>query len=442
MEEKENKNSFEFVGFGTKGEATYLHEGGEVVLTRKASTSNNYRQGNWRRDTAEGFDTPLNKGTNPIYQRWGLDNKFPRDWMRLLERNPLVAPLLNKMVEFATGKDYILYKKVYQGGTINYEYIDPNQAPEQIDWLLANDWQMFAMKILTDWGYLGKAVCEFIPSKSGNKIALVKHHDTTTHRIGAFDYQPIDHILGDWASGWVDYSNKLPNFSLSNPFVNSIKQLNAYKPGQYRYTTPFYCGAEKAIELLNKTFDFHIAGLSNGYLLRYHIEVPEDYFPNTPEGEEDFENLKLEIHNWLSNPQNAGKTFISTFTTDGTGRHQEGIKINTIETNLYDDAFTTIFEQAEIAICSAIGIAPELAGVVLQGGMSGNSGSGIRNSHNQYVNVTVPTIRDWTLNPIFNAVKTANGWDRNIYLGWIDHEIEKLDVNPSGNLSQVNGQKL
>jgi hypothetical protein len=438
-------NKFEFVGMGSDG-ATYLHEAGGVVITRNASDLRNERNstnGSYRRDTAEGFDNPLHRGFQPVYQRWGLDNKFPKDWMRLLERNPIVQPLLNKMVEFVTGKKYILYRERYEGNKIQLTYLDENQAPDIYDWLAANDWQLFSMKLLTDWGYLGKGVVQFIPAKSNNKIAAVKHIDTTLHRIGKFDYKPQTHILADWQGGIVDYSNELPNFDLENPYQSSIMQINSYKPGQYRYTTPFYAGSEKAIELLNKTFEFHLAGLSNGYLLRYHIEIPSDYFPDTKKGDEQFDNLKAEIHNWLANPQNAGKTLITKFDTDiQTAKAKPGIKVNSIETNLYDEAFTTIFEQSQVTICSAIGIAPELAGVILQGKMSGNAGSGVRNTHNQYVNVTVPTIRDWTLNPIFNAVKMANGWDRTIKLGWIDHEIQKLDENPSGNLSQVNGQQL
>lgn len=384
---------------------------------------------------ASGFMVSPQFSQNTLFQPWGLDNKFPYHWMNLLEQNPIVEGLLGKVVSFGTGSDYYLYRQIKSGEKVKKDFISESEHAEIWDWLDENDWQTLSMKVLTDWSFLGKAVVELIPNKTKTKIIKANHIDTTLHRIGRFTWKPETHVFADWQTGIYNIERAKPDFSEQNRYVTSVLMLGQYKPGQYRYSTPFYVGAEKAIELLNKTFLFHLGGLNNGYLIRYHISVPSDYFEGIPnktpeEAEEEFQEM---IDMLLSRPENSGKSLITFFETDlQNNKAKDGVKIEPIQTNLYDKAFVDIFNQAQVSICSAIGMNPELGGVIMQGSMSGNSGSGIRNAHNHYVNTDVHTIRNWTLNKLFRTVSRANGWDSNIYLGFVDYNIQKLDDEPQG----------
>lgn len=386
----------------------------------------------------DGFDKPLNVENANLYQTWGIDNQFPKHWIQLLEKNPIIGGLLSKVVDFVTGQQYCLIRQKRENGKIIIDYLNETDNQDIWEWLQRNHWQEFAMKVIIDWAYTGKACVEFIRSKSGNQIAEINHIDTTLHRIGRFTTKPVTHIIGDWQSGFPITHNELPNFNPINPFEfpKSILQINSYKPGHYRYTSPFFIGALKSIELMNKILEFHHAGLSNGYLMRYHIAIPENYFETESDEKEFQENMDM----LLSGAKNAGKALYTTFDFDGqSGKPKQSITITPIDSKLFDEAFATIFDQAQITLCSAFGMNPELGGVVMQGSLAGNSGgNGIRNAHNQYVNMTVPTLRDVTLNKIFNIVKQANGWDKSIRLGYIDHQIEKLDDNPTANSTGIN----
>lgn len=386
-----------------------------------------------------GFNQPMTNNFQ-LYQPWGADNNFPLHWLKMLDENPIVWSLINKIVDFVTGKKYVLYRERLDKGKIIVDYIPENENTEIWQWLDDNDWQFMSMKVIKDWAALGKAVVEFNKSKSGNKIASINHIDTTLHRIGKFEYLPITHKFADWQYGLYN-AIEVNAIDEKNPlaFDKSILQLNSYSPGSYRYTKPFYIGAENSIKLHNKIPLFHLGGLTNGYLPRFHIQLPADYFLGEEDEDLAEQNFISSIDEFFSNAANSGKNFLTYFDTDTqSGKMKEGVKIEPIKAELYDDAFATIFDQAMISITSAIGMNAELAGVVMQGGMSGNSGSGIRNAYNQYVNLTVPTMRDYTLNRIFKIVQRANGWDRTVKLGYIDHQIEKLDENPTANKQGIN----
>jgi len=276
----QEKTKFQLIGTNDLSKSFYHETSGNVLTIAQTERNRNRPQLEDTTSLASGFNQPL-RGTYQLYQPWGGDNQFPRHWLKMMDENPIVWSLVNKIVDFVTGKKYVLYRERIDNGKIQVDYLQENEQPEIWDWLDANDWQFMSMKVVKDWAALGKAVVEFNRAKSGTKIATVNHLDTTLHRIGKFEYMPVTHMLGDWSYGLYDMY-EVPTLDEKNPLQNSkaILQLNSYSPGSYRYTKPFFIGAENAIKLHNKIPLFHLGGLTNGYLPRFHIQLPSDYFAN------------------------------------------------------------------------------------------------------------------------------------------------------------------
>jgi Phage portal protein len=396
--------------------------------------------GTYKTDSLEDSpQQPFFLPATQLYQPWGFNNRFPQSAVNLLEKNPFAETAISTIVDFITGRRYVLYKEKIVNGQIQIEYIN---NPEIEDWLTANDFQTFHTESCIDYVFTGNLFIEAITSKSGNKIAQINRIDPTLIRIGQFKSKAIDYLVGDWNGFGQTIHETLPAYDKANPFANtkSIIQIKRYRPGTYRYGKPHWIGAEKSIELTNKIPDFHLNGLENGYVLRWHIKFPKSYFTDNYDASEQEQaeaEVRRQMNDFLAGSKNAGKAFISRYSTDGTGKMKDGIIIEPLKPELLDNAYSVAFDQGMITLCSAFGINPELAGIIPQGKMSGNSGSGIRNAHNEYVNLKAPTWRDYTLK-IFDYIKAANGWDKDVKIGVIDHHIEKLDDNPAGSSMNLN----
>lgn len=364
------------------------------------------------------------------FQPWGADNMFPRYLLNLIDKNFLAWQNIEKIANFVTGYDYTLCYKIRKGKSIELQFIDNDQEKEVWDWLERNNWQEVATKILMDFIAFGNAPVEFIRSADGEQIAEIAHIDTTLCRIGQFDYAPVDFQIGEWNYYGGINTIKRPALDETNPtkFAQSILYLKGYRGGKYRYSPPFYLGAETFLKLQNKIPAFHLGGLTNGYLIRYQIDMPEDYF----DAEDDPEQAEIEfresLDNFLASPENAGKNLLTFYPKDALGKKQDGVTITAIQAELHDEAFKTIFDQSMIAVQAAFGIAPETGGVTMQGGMSGNSGRAMDAGAKLFALYNVPTLRDFTIHKIFNLLKKANGWNKDLYIHHIDSIIEKNDT--------------
>jgi len=210
------------------------------------------------------------------------------------------------------------------------------------------------------------------------------------------------------------------------------------------YAIPTWWGGREWISLANIIPYFHSSNLRHGYSIRYHIEIPKDYFkdhnrhqltPDKLKQQQEKENAAKQaflkkLNDFLAGLRNAGRAVITEYEINrAAGKDFPGIKIKPLEVDLQDEALLSLFEKSNQANISAQGIHPTLANIETQGKLS--SGSEIRNAFLMYLAIKTPTIRQILLEPI-HLVARENGWDQDTKFGFRDIEITRLDEDPAG----------
>ena len=372
-------------------------------------------------------------------------DKEPQVLLNLVKYNNLQVPLLNTNVDFVIGNGVGLFKKVITPeGKLT---IQPYPLPEVEDWMKENEVDHVETKLATDFYYTGNCFLEGVITGE-KKVSTIKHHHPTNARAGLLDPETGEieyYFIGDFKSGKAKFDPKYPNDlkkstvkrvrafdkkSLSSKFIWHGKQ---YFPGEYYYGLPWWYGVKDWIRLANQIPIFHIAGLTKGYNIRWHIKIPISYFEQFPENERASEEDKImqELDSMLSGAENAGKAFISRFSND---KDYPEWKIESLKSELYDEAYKDIFQHSNTALSSANNIDPSLAGYDITGKLS--SGSEKRNSYLIHLALKTPRPRMILLKWLYD-VKELNGWPEDLIFAFKDIEITTLDVNPTGTQNTV-----
>jgi hypothetical protein len=212
------------------------------------------------------------------------------------------------------------------------------------------------------------------------------------------------------------------------------------------YPIPFWWGSEEWIKLANQIPLFHLANLEHGFSMRWHIEVPKNYFLNAKAAEtvtDPAEKKKFtdaatakkrefltKLNETLQGLSNAGKTVVTEYDVNvSVGKEYPGIKITPMTYDMKDDALIKLFDASNAANMSAQGVHPTLANIQTQGKLS--SGSEIRNAFLMYLAINTPLPRRLLLKAI-NIVKRENGWKDDIHFGFKDMLLTNLDEDKSG----------
>lgn len=207
---------------------------------------------------------------------------------------------------------------------------------------------------------------------------------------------------------------------------------------------PTWWGGRAWIECANAIPMFHINNLRNGYTIRYHIEIPKDYFIDNSsvqvtanqkesakrkESEARLEFLR-KLNEFLAGYEQAGRAIVTEYEINrAAGKEFPGIKITPLNVDLKDKALLELFERSNDANISAQGVHPTLAAIQTQGKLS--SGSEIRNAFNMYVAIKTPVKRAILLEPI-NFIHRVNGWGEGLKWGFRDIEITTIDETTTG----------
>jgi len=366
------------------------------------------------------------------YIPWGEDNLFPYNLLRLTIKNNIAPGIINTKIDFVSGKKIILYKEhIGENKKIEVEIVED---PEIEDWLEENEVDEQMTKIVTDDIWFGNFAVEFIRAKSGKKIAGFKHHDMMTVRA-ANPYKRIPvykYLLNDWINDYVSMATEIMKFKREKPFAypNSLYHVFRYFPGSFYYGLPDYIGSENWMRLANKIPIFHDKGMDNTYQIRWHIQIPQDYFEQFDgDAKKEEKRLREEMNDFLAGAQNAGKAFVTRYAKDHNGNKKEGWIIEPVKAEYFDEAFVKLYEQSNVAITSSHSIDPSISGVQTQGKLS--SGSDKRISYDMFLKLKVPSFRKRILKPLYE-VKRANNWNKKIKFGMLDYELTTLDEKHEG----------
>ncbi len=373
--------------------------------------------------------------------KWGKDNLAPYHNRQILADNDIKQPIINTLIDIDSGVRLFLYEeKVGEKGKIE---VVPVLDDELSDWM--EDWDIVEQyrEVVTDYHEFGNNWVEGIMSKDKSKVVSLLDLDATDCRLKRLDKRADSELLylADWKYNQLQKEKieEVPLLNIRNP-LSTIRKYKKWAfhvkkriSGQPYYSLEDWHGTKKWVEIANLIPKFHLAGLKNGYNLRYHIKIPASYFEKYASDEKKLQEakdaVKKMVDEALGGAEQSGKSLYSIINDKIPGSTTEW-KIEKIETDLKDDSYIKLHDHASKVHARGHNLHPILANIETTGNLG--SGSEILNLLNFHRAYKTARIRSICLKP-FVFVKNYNFPDkRKIKIGVEDIEFTTLDKNPSG----------
>lgn len=390
------------------------------------------------------ISTPDIQGS--IIQNWGTNNLKPTEQRIKLEKTTTAYPLLIKIATTLFGRGPQYYTEVRTANGIQRDY----SSIEAIDqFLSSNDIDLIMLERWMDLKMYNNVFCEFIFNKKGDKIVNITHQEAEFCRFGKIEDNVIKEVLIN--SNWTDKPNDrtpvafLDDYSINrDDIIKNFKKKfithnNLPSPGRTLYAVPQHIGLFEA----NGWLDYSISVPllmnkinSNGFNLRYHIEIPHDYWEKvykdwnnkTESAKRILQDEKMdEMNTYLQGVDNAGKNFYSHFGIhQATGKELSGWKITELKDPIKKDQFLTSLQEADMQTARAIGIDVSLANISTQSNtMGAGSGSDKRVGMDNTISASYAE-QMIVLKPL-KTVGIINGWPSNIK--WTFEHIVPTSLN-------------
>jgi hypothetical protein len=388
--------------------------------------------------------------TTGKWSNWGDDNLFPQNVLTDLEKNSIALRALEKRKNVHFGRGILPYKDI-DGEKVFIKDI------EVVDFFKIN-------KINYNWPFLigsletfANAWTEMILNKEKTKINKIYIKDPAYCRWEKMDSNGrINNAFysADWSNGSVERI-PIPNY---DPI--KIKSNNTYADGNFVYPV-FYRSFNKSyyhlavwngvrenswMQIANNVPALKLAIMKNQMTIKYHIEIPNDYFtsrfptPNYTKEQQEAERQKKidELNDFLTNVENSGKAFVSFSFFDKNFKTEfPGWKINVIDNKLKDDAYLPDSQAANSEILFALGVDPTLiGGSGIPGGnkIGAGSGSDKREAFWQ-LNAEMGTYRAVSLEPLY-FIRDFNGWDPEIQFDYLVVDTSQTQADHPTKINQ------
>lgn len=390
------------------------------------------------------------------WAEWGNDNLWPTRIRRQNEESTTSYPLMFKQIAMLLGSGVEFYREKIVDGEIVKEYFEDEAIQSFID---NNGWDRIGLERGMDYKFFGNTFCELIFSKDTSKITNTYHQEAEFCRLAVQDSKtkkiPIVGICTDWGNPTEvakvtflnkrDYSpDKIQETIKGQKEKKCIMQSTFPAPGRSYYAVPPHIGIHRKdgwLKYANSIPGLLNRMISNNVTLKYHIEIPDDYFAKTisnwknlPEAEQEktIRDRITELDNFLSTQENAYGSFVSFFGIDKTTKKEiPGWRLTPITDKIKKDDFIPVAQEADQQIVRALGIDPSIAGLQPQGGkMGAGSGSDKRVAYNSALFMSETEI-NIILEPLY-LVKKYNKWPSDVKFGFKHNYHTTLDDEPTG----------
>lgn len=390
---------------------------------------------------------------------WGSDNQNPKNWRLKLEKSTTAFPLLWKSCLLLYGLGLRYYKEVRTADGITKDF---TPVPEIDDFLSNNDVDYLMIERLMDFKFFNNIWCEFILTADGTKITNINHLEAEFCRFLLVndpktkqDYLGQVQVEGDWANPKA--TTKIPYLSKNKIIAENVKAIKERKfvahscfpvPGRTVYAVPPQIALYNADSWLD--FSNSIPGIMNSINknvmdIRYHIQIPYEYWPSIYANWEQLEQAEknkliedklTQMQAFLSD-KNAGNSFISHFATDPiTGKKLSGWVIEEIGSTDKKDKFLTSVQESDTQIVRALNLDISLAGIQPAGGkMGAGSGSDKRTGFTNQVSLSAAEMLIVT-QPL-QIVQRINGWDPSVKWTFEYDVPTTLNQDKSGTTTQI-----
>lgn len=395
------------------------------------------------------ISTPYVQGS--VMQNWGANNLKPTEQRQKLEKTTTAYPLLIKVATTLFGRGPQYYREVRTASGITRDY---SAIPEIEDFILNNDLELIMLERWMDLKMYNNVFCEFIFNVNKNKIVNITHQEAEFCRFGLIENNIIKNVRinSNWQerpSEFVEI-NFLDDYSISQAEVlkKNLKKFithnNIPSPGRTLYAVPQHIGLFES----NGWLDYSISVPllmnkinNNGFNLRYHIEIPYDYWEKiykdwntkTPEEKRTLQDKKMdEMNTYLLGSDNAGKNFYSHFGIhQATGKEIPGWKITELKDPIKKDQFLTSLQEADMQTARAIGVDVSLANISTQSNsMGAGSGSDKRVGMDNTISASYAE-QMIVLKPL-RTIGIINGWPSNVKWSFEYIVPTTLNENKSG----------
>ena len=393
-------------------------------------------------------------GIFPI-RYWGKNNCQPQEREALVKENPLVGELLKAKRNLALGSGLVAYRKKFENGEETKEFVE---IPSDIEaWMKKTKFKQFLRTAGKNLEFHGNFFPEAVRDKGG-KIYSVECKECNHVRMEKKDGKGrVNNFFwcGNWKSpgkksGGEEYPvYRIPAYDDSEGAPKQPKFMLHYGDdflSDGYYYVPAWWGGRFWITLANVIPLFHLNNLKHGYVVRWHVEIPEDYFfdylaaqqatkddmdklrENAEAAEQEFLD---KMNAFFAGLENTGRAIFSKSKWNkAMGKEYPGIKITPLNFDMKDEALLKLLDEAVRMLISGQGIHPTLANVESQGKLS--SGSEVRNSYLFYLAIKTPAARD-ILIEFVEFIHQEMGWPDDLHWWFKDIELTKLDENPNGN---------
>lgn len=402
-----------------------------------------------------GKVTAINYGVNrdkpAKIMFWGSRNCLPQEREKLISQNNIIPELLGTKRDITLGQGIYCYReRIVEANGEQKIVKDPIETPANMQEFFDRvDINAFLRKSCKNLFIHGNMFTEYT-CLAGGQVDMMKAHECRHARAEEQDEEGVVnnyYISGKW--------HKVTEVS------TIIHQIPAYKPNaefqsKFIYHTgddlltddyyfiPRWWGGKDWIILSNRVPIFHNKNLDNGYIIRWHIEVPKDYFRDytaTQQTPDDITTSKKKesdarkkfiqkLNQFLAAEEGAGRAVITEYEINKQlGKDFPGIKITALKVDIQDKALLDLFEKSNDANISGQGVPPALASIQTPGKLG--SGSETRNSFLLYLIVKTPVPRDILLSPLAIVAK-KNSWDPTVKIGFRDIEITTLSEDKTG----------
>ena len=395
------------------------------------------------------------------YYDWGENNDWPYIIRRKLEKSTSAYPLIFKAVSLIYGDGIQYYKEVKDGNKLDKSF---ESIPEIDDFFRENRINRFMLEQLMDYKFYGNAWSEFILAKKLEKITEIHHKEAEFCRIKRKESKDIAPTAIGYSGLWLDLGSEAPKpIGLLNPRERNKEAIQkkfkathkfAYhtffpSPGRAIYAMPSHGGLYRKdgwLDYANSVPEIMNAINQNQISIKYHIKIPYEYWTamykdwdamTQKKREEAIDKKLKEMDEWLSGGKNAGKAFVSHFAVDPVSRKPiAGWEIIAVDDKVKKGEYIPSVQEADAQIARAIGLDSSLSFLQSQGNsMGAGSGSDKRIGFQNTVALTKAE-QEVLFEPLY-LIRDFNGWDKDIKFSFKHQTPTTLDVNPTGNNTQM-----
>lgn len=394
--------------------------------------------------------------TSASHQLWGPNDDWAVIAREKIEASTTAYPLIAQKVSLMFGKGATYYKEIRTADGITHDF---SPQPAIDEFFLNNDIDYFLLERLMDYKTGGNLWCEFILNNVYTNVASINHLEGEFCRFGPVnsDNGKIENIL--FKSRW-DKSGDDPatipflhkkNFSRDEALLIGEIGKGRFSmhsalpsPGNTLYAVPPHAALFKEdgwLDFANNIPKLMHAINKNGMLLKYHIQIPSNYWSDKfPEWDnmDMTERSKIQstefdlMDSFLKGTKNAGSSFISHFKVDpSSGKSYDGWKIEELSDPIKKDQFLTSVQEADNQTARSIGMDSSMSNIQPQGGKMG-AGSGSDKRVGMTNMVTMSYMDQYVILEPLRRVQAINGWDPAIKFIFINDVPTTLNEDKSG----------